>query len=201
MTLFSLFKMKETRWFMVAGFCVQSGVYGVTVVFAPYVQYLTGSYHSATWVGILQAVTWLSTMIASPWWGKRNDCKPVPYNFFWAALGCGLSIYLQVLVSSIYWLIVFRIMQGVCFASLLPSVLCQICRFSNDENRSTRIGLTNSMLVAGQMAGSMMGAGLGGYLGLSEVIVCMGSLFSLSACLVVLTGHVNLKARRIDFDS
>lgn len=198
----SLFQAKETRAFILAGICVQSGIYGLTVIFAPYIDSMVGeNQHSATWVGILQAVTWLSTMLASPWWGKQNDSKPVRFNFFLAALGCGISIYLQAMVPSILWLIPLRMIQGLCFAALLPSVLYQVSQYSNDQNRSTKIGLTNSCLVGGQIIGSLLGAGLNSLVSLSAVLVIMGSLFLLGACLVVMNREMGLKVKRYPFTS
>ncbi|MFC7439774.1 MFS transporter [Laceyella putida] len=183
----SLVQTKETLVFILAGICVQSGIYGLTVIFAPYVQSMTGdANHAATWVGILQAVTWLSTMVASPWWGKQNDHKPVRMNFFVAALGCGVSIWLQMLSPSAVWLIPLRMVQGLCFAALLPSVYFQVSRSSRHQDRGTNIGLTNSCLVGGQILGSLFGAGLTSVLPLPTVLFCMGSLFVLGACVVVI---------------
>lgn len=198
----SLLQAKETRVFILAGICVQSGIYGLTVVFAPYIDSLSGTnHHSATWVGVLQAVTWLSTMLASPWWGKQNDSKPVRINFFLAALGCGISIYLQAFVHSILWLIPLRMIQGLCFAALLPSVLYQVSQHSDDQNRSTKMSLTNSCLVGGQIIGSLLGAGLNGFLSLPAVLITMGSLFLLGACLVVMNREIGLKVKRYPFTS
>lgn len=199
----SLFRCKETRSFILAGICVQSGIYGLTVIFAPYIQSLAGeNHHSATWVGTLQAVTWLSTMVASPWWGKQNDCKSVRVNFFLASLCCGISICLQVIPHSIAWLIPLRMIQGMCFAALLPSVYLQVSRCSGDQDRSTKMGLTNSCLTGGQMIGSLFGAGLTNWFPLSTVMIGMGSLFVLGACLVVIKREVGFKERdRFPFNS
>jgi MFS transporter, DHA1 family, staphyloferrin B biosynthesis exporter len=181
----SLVQKKETRAFIVAGICVQSGIYGLTVIFAPYVQSMTdGGERAATWVGVLQAVMWLATMVASPWWGKQNDHKPVRLNFFVAALGCGISIWLQLLPTSAAWLIPLRMVQGLCFAALLPSVYFQVSRSSRRQDQGMNIGLTNSCLVGGQVMGSLAGAGLIGFLSLPTVLFCMGSLFVLGACVV-----------------
>ncbi|SEN05350.1 MFS transporter [Lihuaxuella thermophila] len=192
--LVALFQNRETRAFILAGICAQSGIYGLTVIFAPYIQSLAGETpYTATWVGTLQAVTWLSTMVAAPWWGKQNDCKSVQINFFVAAFGCGISICLQVIPHAVGWLIPLRMIQGMCFAALLPSVYLQVSRCSGDRDRSTKIGLTNSCLTGGQMIGSLVGAGLTGWLPLPAVMICMGILFILGACLAVTRREVPFK--------
>lgn len=77
-----------------AAVAVYFGVYGLIPVYAQYTQSMVSSPASAgMWVGVAQSVTWAATLLASPWWGRRNDTTGGPLrNFVLAAAGCGLAI-------------------------------------------------------------------------------------------------------------
>ncbi|WP_124727031.1 MFS transporter [Staphylospora marina] len=181
----SLVRHRETRAFLCGGVFAQAGIYGVTAVFALHVAALSGdSSMAATWVGLLQAVTWLSVMVASPWWGKRNDTKPVHVSFVWAALGCGISVMIQAWVTDVGWLVPLRMVQGALFSALIPSVFCQICRSGDPRLHGTRVGLANSCLTGGQIQGSLLASACLVTLSTPWVLMVMGGLFIVGAAWV-----------------
>lgn len=184
-TFKSLFQHPRTRAFILAGMCVKLGSFGLVTAFAPFVREIIDSpAYTATWVGVLQAATWGATFIGSPWWGRKNDRKPVEQNFICASLLCGLSIILQALVQELEWFFIFRVIQGFSFSALVQSVFFIILKSSNQENNGVSIGSTNSLLIFGQIIGSILGATLAGYLSFKWVFIIMGLVFFFSSFLI-----------------
>ncbi|HYF64794.1 MAG TPA: MFS transporter, partial [Herpetosiphonaceae bacterium] len=180
-----LFLHPKTGVFLVAGLCVNLGVYGLVTVFAPFVERVAGDPRmgagAATWVGVLQAVTWGSAWIGSSWWGKRNDRAPVELNFFWAALACGAAIMLQSVATQIGWIVALRVVQGFCFSALLQSVFLVVSNASAEHDRGFRMGLTSSILVIGQIGGGLGAAWAGRFAPVEFVIAATGMALVVAA--------------------
>ncbi len=184
-TVADLFRHRQVRAFLLAGICAQAGAYGLVTVFAPHVRtLLRDPGHAASWVGILQAVTWGATFLGSAWWGRRNDRKPVEQNFAVAACGCGISIALQALPGQAGWLFPLRFLQGFCFSALVQSVFLQVSRQAAPDHQGVQIGVANSFLTFGQILGSLGGALVSGLLAPAWAFVLMGSAFAFGAALV-----------------
>lgn len=147
-----------TRSLLGAGFLGHLAIYGLVPVFALQVRGLLEDPNDAgTWVGILQALTWTGAIAGSLWWGRRNDRLGTPSAIFRAAaVGCAASILLQVVPAGPLPLVVLRLIQGFCFAALAQSVFLHVGRHSAADARSTRVGVANSFLLAGQVAGPLL---------------------------------------------
>lgn len=147
-----------TRSLLGAGFLGHLAIYGLVPVFALQVRGLLDDPADAgTWVGVLQALTWTGAIAGSLWWGRRNDRLGMPSTIFRAAaVGCAASILLQVVPAGPLPLVVLRLIQGFCFAALAQSVFLHVGRHSAADARSTRVGVANSFLLAGQVAGPLL---------------------------------------------
>jgi MFS family permease len=164
--------------FLCAGVCANFGAYGLITVFAPHVKRLTDEpAHAVLWVGILQAVTWASSWVASSWWGRKNDIYPVERNFILASVLCGMSILLQAVVPSIEWLIPLRILQGFGFSALLQSVFLVVSRSSKADERGVKMSSASSILVCGQMAGPLASGFMGSLFSPAVVFAQLGAAF------------------------
>lgn len=185
LTFQNLFRAPKVRAFILAGICAKLGIFGLVTVFAPLVRDLVDSpAYAATWVGALQAVMWGATFLGSPWWGKNNDRGPVERNFIRASVLCGVSILLQAFVESVEWLFVLRFLQGFGFSALIQSVLFIVVQASEEGNRGVHVGATNSLLVFGQIMGSIFGSMLGGFLRPEWVFGVMGCVFIFGSWIV-----------------
>lgn len=178
-----LLHMPRTRAFIGAGIAAKLGVFGLVAVFAPFVQrsMAVTAEAAATWVGLLQAVTWSASWVGASWWGRQNDRRPVEQNYRWASLGCGISIVLQPWLPQLPWLLLLRTVQGFCFSALEQSVFLVVARHSNLHNRGVRIGATNSLLITGQILGALSSTVLGGFLGIPGLFLVMGAAFGVGA--------------------
>lgn len=183
-SLKGLFVDRKVRSFLFVGMCANVGVYGLVIVFAQFLEGVVVPGNAAAWVGVSQALTWGAGWLSSSWWGKRNDGYPVEKNFFWASLGCGVSIMLQPLCNQIEWILVLRLVQGFCFSALIQSIFLVVSRASLEENRGFRMGLTSSVLVIGQISGGMSAAWLGRFVNLEMAIASFGFVFIIAAMVI-----------------
>lgn len=196
--LTELLRHRQLRWFVLAGLWSQAGAYGLVIVFAPHVrELLSDPSHAATWVGLLQALTWGATWVGASWWGRRNDRKSVAHNFSWAAWGCAISIALQAWPPGVEWLFPLRIMQGFFFSALIQSVYLQVSRNTNTEQQGVQIGIANSFLVMGQVLGPLAASAVSGILSFPWIFALMGGFFGLSALLAWRSSHLPLEGRLV----
>ncbi|MFI0468869.1 MFS transporter [Saccharopolyspora sp. 5N102] len=180
-----LLRSGESRSMLLAGLAAQSAIYALVVVFAPHVERVTGSVASATtWVGVLQAVTWLASCVGSPWWGRRNDVRPAHSGFAAAAAVCGLAVAVQA-VASVEMLVPLRVVQGFCFAALVQSVLHVTARQVPDRWSGTAFGFSTGLLDLGQVLGPLAGAALAVLLPPATVFSLIGALLGVAALLAV----------------
>ncbi|WP_053366308.1 MFS transporter [Bacillus sp. FJAT-27245] len=182
----SMFSHPRTRGFIIAGFAANLAVFGLVTPLAPLVESVAKKPdHAATWIGFLQTALWSATLLSSPWWGKQNDRFKVERNYMIATVVCGISVILQAVAVSMPALFAFRVLQGLTFSALVQSVMLVIVQSSTDANHGVRIGATNSLLVCGQVVGSIMGALTTGMFDPKVSFIIMGTVFIGSAlCLL-----------------
>ncbi|MFY0566300.1 MFS transporter [Archangium lansingense] len=176
---------RRVRRFLVAGICANLGVYGLVAILAARVKELSPLHtHAATWVGVMQAVTWAAALFGAPWWGRRNDTSLVERNFIIASLLCGTGVALQALPLGLEWLLPWRALQGFGFSALLPSALLIVSQAAPESQRGAHIGAANSLLVMGQIGGSLVSAFLARSLSPAWIFVTMSACFVAGAAAV-----------------
>lgn len=176
---------RRVRRFLLAGTCANLGVYGLVAILSARVEELSPlDAPAATWVGIMQAVTWGAALFGAPWWGRRNDTTLVERNFIIASLLCGAGIALQALPLGLEWLLPWRALQGFGFSALLPSALLIVSQAAPESQRGAHIGAANSLLVVGQIGGSLVSAFLARSLSPAWIFVTMSACFVAGAAAV-----------------
>jgi MFS family permease len=168
-----------------AAVAVYFGVYGLIPVYAQYTQSMVSSPASAgMWVGVAQSVTWAATLLASPWWGRRNDTTGGPLrNFVLAAAGCGLAIAAQALPIGLVAILGLRVVQGACFAALAQSLFFHASSTVHVDRAGSAVGRINSFLLAGQCAGPLMAGPLVSVFPVPVVVGLLGGACLLAAAL------------------
>lgn len=133
------------------------GMYGLIPVYAEHVALLVEDPRSTgLWVGGLHAIMWAGTLVASSWWGRRNDRNGHPVRTLALASAVGaLAILAQVWPLHVAALIPLRLVQGFCFAALAQSLFLHASRVAAADQRATYVGTANSALLAGQFAGPL----------------------------------------------
>ncbi|KAB7706225.1 MFS transporter [Bacillus aerolatus] len=185
-TFADLLSHPRTRGFIIVGFAANLAVFGLVTPLAPLVEKIAKSPdYAATWIGFLQAALWTATLLSSPWWGKQNDRSKVERNYMIATAICGISVILQACSANVPALFAFRVLQGLTFSALIQSVMLVVVQASTDYNRGARIGATNSLLVCGQIVGSLTGALITGIFKPEIAFLFMGIIFIGSALLLL----------------
>jgi MFS family permease len=180
----NLLRQRQVRDLVLAGLCAQAGAYALVAVFAPHVQQLMiDPSATASWIGGLQAATWGAALCGAPWWGRRNDQRPIEQTFALAACGCALSITLQAWMPHVLWLLPLRLLQGFCFSALLQSVYLRVSHLGTTQSQGVQIGVTNTFLTFGQVLGSLSGALFAGFLDPHWTFPLIAGSFAVSAAL------------------
>ncbi len=181
----SLLEDRSACSFLLAGFFVQVGGYGLIALFANRVRLLVLDPREASeWVGALQALTWALTWVGAAWWGRRNDRVAIEKNFALAAAVCAMSVTAQAIPAHPGWLIPLRALQGFCNSALGQSVFLRVCQGADPAERGLRIGIANSGLTLGHVAGSLLIALLASWFSANVLFAFVGGAFLAAAGVV-----------------
>ncbi|HSR13353.1 MAG TPA: MFS transporter, partial [Thermodesulfobacteriota bacterium] len=172
----------------VSSIIVQTAIMAVQPVLSLFVEHLWNRPENvATIAGAAFAVTGFSSLITSPYWGKRGNAKGYRKTLSLTLLGTGLSFAPQGVVTDVYQLIALRFVQGLFIGGILPALYTLTTLNTPEERRGGIMGITRSGLLLGNVIGPISGGFLGAAVG-------MRSLFFLTAALLV---AVTLTAARM----
>ncbi len=143
------------RWLLAA--CLsQAGGFALVNVFVLYLQQrYPHDALLASKAGTLHALGWLAAMIASPWWGARNDRDAPGRHFLFAAAGCALAIALLPLATALWQIALLRLIHGALFAALALSVLAHCHRALPGTLHGTATGFARGAMTVGQLVGPL----------------------------------------------
>ena len=99
-----------------------------------------------------------ASILSAPLWGRFNDKSHVKSVYIFATIACGCSAILQGLATNVEFLMAARILQGLTYSALIQSVMFVVVNACHQQLKGTFVGTTNSMLVIGQIIGSLSGA-------------------------------------------
>lgn len=119
-------------------------------------------------------------MIASPVLGKLSDKVGAHRILTYALIGASLFLIPQALVDSVWQLILVRFLMGVFMGGLLPSVNALIRSYTPDGKESRAFGFNSSTLALGNMAGSLIGGFMAGYIGIEGLFIVSGCMLLLN---------------------
>jgi MFS family permease len=173
------------RW-LAAACLSQAGAFALVNVFVLYLQQrFPHDTLLASKAGTLHALGWFAAMLASPWWGARNDRATSGRHFLLAASGCAIAMALLPLAATLWQIALLRVIHGALFAALALSVLAHCHRTLPRTLHGTATGVARSAMTAGQLVGPlavMVSLPLGGP---SIALWVTAALFAASALLVL----------------
>jgi DHA1 family multidrug resistance protein-like MFS transporter len=170
----------------------QSSVFMIQPIFALYVESLLSStVYVATMAGAIFSIVGIFTVLAAPWWGKRNDAKSYKKNLTIALSGAGLAYAAQGLVTSAYQLVVLRAVLGFCLGGMLPTLYSYISKNASLERRGSIMGIAASGNILANMVGPPAGGYIASHLGLRETFFVSGGIL-LAAVLFVRSKFIDL---------
>lgn len=184
------------RNWMLAACLIQAAAFALVNVFA---LYLTARFPAAdtiaSKVGLLHALGWLATMLASPLWGHLNDRGEPRRHFTLAAIGCALAIGLLMVVDQIWLVALLRVAQGACYAALAQSMLLACSRQLPASAYGHVTGLSRSFMVVGQLLGPLLIMVLMPVLDPVNLLWPVAALFLAAGLLVHIGRHAALAPR------
>jgi DHA1 family multidrug resistance protein-like MFS transporter len=179
------FRSKPIRTALVVIVISQSSVFMIQPIFALYVESLISkASYVATLTGGIFSIAGVFTVLAAPWWGKRNDTKSYKKNLTIALSGAGVAYMAQGLVSHAFQLIVLRAILGFCLGGMLPTLYSYISKNASLERRGSIMGIAASGNILANMIGPPAGGFIASHVGLRETFYVTGGMLILTVLYV-----------------
>lgn len=109
--------------------------------------------------GVAFSITFLAGCLMSPLWGKLADSRGRKTVLMYTGLGLTLSDFIFIFTPNVQILIVFRLLQGL-VSGYNPAATSLVAKDTPTE----KAGWALATLSTGQMAGTLVGPIIGGYL-------------------------------------
>ncbi|HXG38838.1 MAG TPA: MFS transporter, partial [Bacteroidota bacterium] len=187
------FRSKPIRIALVVIIISQSSVFMIQPIFALYVESLISQTTLvATLTGGIFSIAGVFTVLAAPWWGKRNDAKSYKKNLTIALSGAGVAYAAQGLVSNPYQLIFLRAILGFCLGGMLPALYSYISKHAVLERRGSIMGIAASGNILANMIGPPAGGYIASHFGLRETFFVTGGML-LVTVLILRSAFIDLR--------
>ncbi|MCX7737751.1 MAG: MFS transporter [Candidatus Kapabacteria bacterium] len=130
----------------------QAGILFTQPIFPYFVENLGAPIkYLSTITGLLVGIVGIFTIIFAPIWGRRNDRKDYKKTLSVSLLVSGVVILCHLFVPAYYYLFPLRIMLGVFFAGILPSLFTALSKRTDRENAGGLMGLASSANLFGAL--------------------------------------------------
>lgn len=105
----------------------------------------------STITGLLIGIIGLMSVLFAPYWGRRNDRKDFRKTLFVSSLIIGTSSILHIFVPNYLWLIPLRVIIGIFFAAIIPTLYSTINKNSSADNKGSIMGFASSANLLGSL--------------------------------------------------
>lgn len=139
----------------------------------------------ARWSGIVFAGTFMTSFIATPFWGKMGDKYGKKLMVVRALFGLGLSQIFIGFSQDVYQLFAFRLVQGA-ISGFIAAALALV----STSTPRDRIGYALGVLQSATAGGTMIGPAIGGFL---ADMIGYREIFFITATLCVAGGFIVIK--------
>ncbi|MFC4770416.1 MFS transporter [Enterococcus hermanniensis] len=134
--------------------------------------------------GIIFASTYLMTAIVSPFWGKLADQKGRKPMLIRASLGMAITIFLMAFVTSIWQLLVLRMLLGA-FSGFTSNSIALMAIITPKEKSGQVLGTLSTGTVAGTLLGPIVGGMIVAHTSYRAAFALTGSIMFLVFLLTV----------------
>jgi MFS transporter, DHA1 family, multidrug resistance protein len=179
-----VFRNDEVKYSMIILILSAAAISMVQPMFALFIESKVGTVtYLATISGTIFSVLGIFQVIASPWWGKRNDKGKHYKNLSFALLGAGVGYALHVVITIVWFLIPIRALLGFSLGGVLPSLYTFINKNTPVERKGGVMGIASSFTLFGNLLGPLSSGYIASYTSidfifiLSGIILAIGSLF------------------------
>lgn len=181
---------------MIVGMLVQIANLSIQPLLAIYVSELHGNNNLAFFSGATFSAVGLGNLILAREWGKLGDrFGYVNILLILAFLG-GIIFLPQAFVTSIWQLLVLRLLLGMVIGGIIPCVTAHIRQIAPYEIQGEVLGYNTSFRFLGNVVGPVLGGFLSSFLGISSVFFVTSGLFIVGGFLLWGMRHETSKPYR-----
>lgn len=174
-----VFKRPGLKYAMILLIVTAAGISMIQPLFALFIEGKVGETpYLATITGTVFGVLGLFQVISSPFWGKRNDRKPVNKTLVYALVGAGVGYALHIFTVGVWELIPIRALLGFCIGGVMPSIYSFINKQSPDIRKGGIMGIASSITMLGNLIGPLSSGMIASLTSINFVFVFSGILLA-----------------------
>ncbi|NEU29490.1 multidrug efflux MFS transporter [bacterium LRH843] len=167
-------------------FLIQFAIMGVDPLLSLFVAELTTPDKVAFYAGLTISAMGFANMLTSPFLGKLSDKVGAHYILIFSMIGVALFSMPLAFVTSLWQLIMFRFMIGLCLGGLLPAANTLIWIHSPDGMESRTYGFSNSAMYLGSMIGPIIGGWIVSMFGIRSLFLVSAMVLFINVVIVKL---------------
>jgi len=134
-----------------------------------------GDSELATWSGLVYSGPFLTSFLATPFWGSVGDRHGQKLMVVRAIFGLGIAQIFIGLSQNVYQLLLFRILQGV-ISGFIASALALVSTSTPKERMGYALGLLQSATAGGVMLGPAVGGFLADVMGYRQIFLVTAAI-------------------------
>ncbi|MBD7985617.1 MFS transporter [Sporosarcina sp. Sa2YVA2] len=164
---------------MIVTALIQIGNFSIQPLLSLYVAELTDAKNVALLAGITFSAAGVGNLLFARKWGKMGDDIGYEKVLGGLLLLSFLFIVPQAFVSSIWQLMVWRLLFGIAIGGMIPITTALVRREAPIDIQGEVMGYNTSFRFLGNIIGPMFGGIISGFIGISSVFILTGILFLL----------------------
>lgn len=145
---------------------------------------ITDDHQLAQWSGLVFAGPFITSFIATPYWGKLGDTYGRKLMVVRAILGLGVAQVLVGFSQNVYQLLMFRLLQGT-ISGFIASSIALVSTSTPKERIGYALGLLQSATAGGTMLGPFIGGILADMIGYRGIFFVVAGLCFLGGFVVM----------------
>lgn len=164
---------------MVVTALIQIGNFSIQPLLSLYVSHLTNSKDVAFLAGITFSAAGVGNLLFARKWGKLGDDIGYEKVLGFLLLLSFIFIVPQAFVSSLWQLVIWRLLFGIAMGGMIPITTALVRREAPIDVQGEVMGYNTSFRFLGNIIGPMFGGIISGFVGISSVFLFTGVLFLL----------------------
>lgn len=162
---------------MIVTALIQIGNFSIQPLLSLYVAELTDAKDVAFLAGITFSAAGVGNLLFARKWGKMGD--DIGYEKVLGALLLLSFLFIvpQAFVSSIWQLMIWRLLFGIAIGGMIPITTALVRREAPLDIQGEVMGYNTSFRFLGNIIGPMFGGIISGFIGISSVFILTGILF------------------------